>query len=650
VEAEGAPTREPAGAALEESLTYARVLVEMGELAEAEAEIGAILEHSPESYETRSLLARIKHLRGELSEAFACWAQIHSMTPERGGAQMRLSSMLRLAEDPERGTGEFLAVGRQHLWRKPTAILELEQVFAHFVQRRPDEAREAARLLATKYRSADPDLFKLSVLAEAWIAELSGELETAAAVLERLGDEKGFEQDLDRALALVRVYEQLATPEHLTKAVNVCEHLARTLEAHDRVEALGRLARLYAALGREQPAALAEEAFLAAFQESMHRVTLADATAIAATRYLPLPELAAIDFASQRPPDHPGTRQRAILLALERSFDRARELFVESGELLDFRYRADLARMAGNRPRAIELYLEVLGRSDHSRWITGWLLDECADDPRVVAYFRTESGRREGLEVLESALRRAPLRSDLWRQLATLHRLAGDSQEAERCLHRSGVVHTAEQRRESAVGRVLSAAVGRFAASSQGLIHEIWADRRPARHGEGGYLEEILGTVSRDLEKTVRNVFVSVREYVRAKLPHHAHDLFEHTYVYKITKEDEPSHGLSAGLPSALAFLSVFLQRPLAQDVASSGALVADAHDVLVVRRVGDVAEKVRGAYSRSLRTLILPAQNREDLEEGFQVPGAVVRELITFVATLDEVVDLVFGPGVWLE
>ena len=54
------------------------------------------------------LLAKIKHIRGELSAAFACWAQIHALAAEGQGAHMRLASMLRLAQDPERGAGEFL--------------------------------------------------------------------------------------------------------------------------------------------------------------------------------------------------------------------------------------------------------------------------------------------------------------------------------------------------------------------------------------------------------------------------------------------------------------------------------------------------------------------------------------------------------------
>jgi ATP-dependent Lon protease len=151
------------------------------------------------------------------------------------------------------------------------------------------------------------------------------------------------------------------------------------------------------------------------------------------------------------------------------------------------------------------------------------------------------------------------------------------------------------------------------------------------------------------MESAVRNTFVSVREYALAKFPQQTAGLFEHAYAYKVTKEDEPSGGLSAGLPTALAFLSVFLDRPLPQDVASSGVLIADAHDVLVVRPVGEPEYKVRGAYNRNLRALLLPEGNREELRRTPQVPAPIVDEICRFVGDLDRAVSLVFGEEVWL-
>ncbi|MGH7336562.1 MAG: tetratricopeptide repeat protein, partial [Myxococcota bacterium] len=241
-------------------LVRARVLTEMGELDTAESEALALLEERSEHYGALSLLARIKHIKGELTQAFTLWAQLRALQPEAGNAQARLAAILQLAQDPERGAGEFLAVGQSHLWRKPARMLELEQVFQLFVRRQPDEARLAALRLARKYQGSDGDLFKLARLAEAWLAELSGDLEGARDILEKLGLERGFEHDLDRALALARVYELLGSPLDLEKAVHVCQFLARSFQSFEGVVALGRLAALHRALGQEEPAELSEQA------------------------------------------------------------------------------------------------------------------------------------------------------------------------------------------------------------------------------------------------------------------------------------------------------------------------------------------------------------------------------------------------------
>ena len=120
-------------------------------------------------------------------------------------------------------------------------------------------------------------------------------------------------------------------------------------------------------------------------------------------------------------------------------------------------------------------------------------------------------------------------------------------------------------------------------------------------------------------------------------------DILDYNYSYKVTKEDEPSGGTSAGLPTALAFLSVFIQRPVLQDIASTGMLVTDAHDVLTIRAVGDIEYKVDGAYHRNLNWIVVPGGNRPALEHSGVVPRAICEEFVRYVADFDEAVNLVF-------
>jgi len=619
--------------------------VEIGETYDAEVEVAALLEERPEDLTTLDLLGKIKHIRGELSAAVACWAQVQTRSPQSGGVHLRLASMLALARDPERGAGEFIAVGRDQLWRKPAAHLELEEVFRLFAARRPDDARAACDRLAAKYRGSDPDLYKTAVLAKAWVAELTGDLEEARRILERLGTERGFESDIDRALALSRVYERLGTAEHLEAAV----HIATFLDRHEeRIVNVGRLALLYRALGSPETAA-AEDRFLEVFRRRMHRPQRAVVLEAAARRYIPLDRLVSIAFPERDGGEGSNDRERALALARDGNRREAEALLARSSAPLDLRYRADLLRMEGEPEEAAALYLESLdGDPDQLRVIT-WLLAEAAQAPAVEAFFADPARTDRAAEILRRAVHEFPLRASYWRALAALHRLRGDAAEEARCSGKADALDAAAARRRNAVGRALAASVYHFVGAAKGLIHEIWAQRRPATASRGGFLEEILGNVTPDMAQGVRNTFVSVREYALAKFPQQTADLFEYAYAYKVTKEDEPSGGLSAGLPTALAFLSVFLDRALPQDVASSGILIADAHDVQVVRAVGEPEYKVRGACNRNLRALLLPEGNREELLRTPQVPRPIVGEIVRFVGDLDQAATLVFGEEIWM-
>ena len=76
----------------------------------------------------------------------------------------------------------------------------------------------------------------------------------------------------------------------------------------------------------------------------------------------------------------------------------------------------------------------------------------------------------------------------------------------------------------------------------------------------------------------------------------------------------------------------------------STGTLVADAHDVLTVGPVGDIEPKVDAAFHRNLKAIIVPRGNRAQLEQSAIVPRAVTREIVRYVADLDEAARLAFG------
>jgi hypothetical protein len=638
---------------LDVRLSRAKVLVELGWLAEAEADTMCVLDELPEDLTALSLFAKIKHVRGQLSQAIACWAHIHARSPHNENVMMQLRAMLQLAQDPERGASEFLVLGGFELARKPAAQVELEHAFALHHERKPDEARAACTQLATRQRGRDPQLYKVAVIAGAWLAELSGDLAAARLQLEQLGHERGFEHDLDRLFALVRVYERLATPETLEAAAKICRHVLRELEAKgiEKISLFSQLASLERRAGRAELAAELDARYLAGVRRRMHRPSLHELVGVAARSYLPLARLRAVRPAGDELPAELPRRERALTHALRGELAQARMLFADGGELLDRRYLGDLAVLEGDHERAVALYLDTLSEPPEDPIVVGWLLDHPVH-PAIAARWADADRRAATRALLESRLALDPLRPDPWQRLAVLHELAGEPGEAASCRARADVLAKAAAERAAPIGRVLAAGVYHFIGKAKGLVHELWVHREPTTPGRGGTLaaDDIHGNVTPEMRAAIRNTFVAVREYARAKFPAQVADLADFTYSFKLPKEDEPSGGLSAGLPSALAFLSVFLQQPVSAAIASSGALVTEAHDVITIGRIGEADYKVKAAYHANLGTLLLPLANKADLERSTLVPSAIAREITQYAADLDQAVKLVFGADVFVR
>ncbi len=635
----------------EDRLLHARLLVELRDLQEASLLIADILEDDASMVDALNLLARIKHMRGELSQAVTCWAQLLAYSPVAERSIQQLRAIMHVAKDPERGGGEFLALGPFQLARKPAAQLALEDAFQLVLNRQPDAARARCRELAARYRAKDQDTYKLAVLAEAWIAELSGEFSDACEILERLGRERGFETDIDRVVSLERVYEHLGTAEALEAAVNICLYLERT---YRKLSVLSRLAWLQRKLGRASLADEYDARYLVAFRRRMHRLTLGEVVRAAARHYVPLHRLVGVRWYGAEIGTEATPRERAIALCMQNDHDGTRQLLEGGGETLDRVYLADLAALDGDEVRAVDGYLEALREVPWDLSMIEALLDHpqrCAMTP-VRVWLEEPANNRQVRDVIENALRAGPRRAALWRMLSVGEQARGNEAGRQQALERALTISESDLRDRNPIGRVLAAAIYQFIAKAKGLIHEVWATRQAASPGRGGWLpsENILGNLTAEMKEGVRNTFLAVREYARTKFPHMTGDILDYTYTFKVTKEDEPSSGLSAGLPTALAFLSVFLQRPVPQDLAATGFLVTDAHDVLTIRGVGDIEYKVKAGYHRGLRMMILPRENRPELLGSSMVPVPIVEELVRFAANLDEAVQLAFGAEIFVE
>jgi hypothetical protein len=569
-------------------IALARVLVALGQTAAAEDIVVTKLDEAPDELTLLSLLAKIKHLRGELGQAIALWAAIHSRSRHADVALAQLTALRRLAEDPERAAGEFIALADGSLVKKHVAQIELERAFRLLRDGRVSEAEAVCDVVARRHGRRDRDVYKLAVLARAWVRELTGNLAGARAALEALGKERGFETDTDRLLFLVRVCEKLGGPDDVKAAIKVWQYLEKNFE---KVSVLAHLSRLHRLVRDHASAAEYGRAYLVAFRRRMHRPTFAEVVQAATMRYLPIAGLRALQTVEGEPEPPPrGPLAEGVAEALKGDAERAARILRDAGSL-GIAYMGDLDLAKGSVAKATELWATAIEANEGDIDV-GLIAQLCDHDSGEMLRRLCQRGPwlDVALAAMIEAARREPREPAPWRRLASLEEAAGLLSEAERHAAKAAALEQAgpERRRP---GRVLAAAVYRFVGKAKGLIHELWADRLPVEHGRGGMLDatQLHGNLTQEFVDAVRSTFVTTRQYVMAKFPHLTRDIDDYRYLFKVTKEDEPSGGLSAGLPTAVAFASVFLSKPVPEDVALTGAVVTDAHDVVAVGNVGDI-------------------------------------------------------------
>jgi ATP-dependent Lon protease len=102
-----------------------------------------------------------------------------------------------------------------------------------------------------------------------------------------------------------------------------------------------------------------------------------------------------------------------------------------------------------------------------------------------------------------------------------------------------------------------------------------------------------------------------------------------------------PKDGPSAGVTMATALISLLTDRPVKANLAMTGEITLRGK----VMPVGGIKEKVIAAKRAGIREIIMPEQNRKDLEE---VPDHVRKNLkFHFVSNIESVAKIAFGPKI---
>jgi ATP-dependent Lon protease len=147
-------------------------------------------------------------------------------------------------------------------------------------------------------------------------------------------------------------------------------------------------------------------------------------------------------------------------------------------------------------------------------------------------------------------------------------------------------------------------------------------------------------TVTGQLGEVMRESAQAALSYVRAHAAemgiepdfYETNDIHLHIPSGAVAKD-----GPSAGITLAVALVSLLTRTAVPGDVAMSGELTLRGR----VLPVGGIKEKVLAARRAGLRRVILPSQNRRDLDE---VQHEILSALeFTFVDTMDEVLEAAF-------
>lgn len=118
-------------------------------------------------------------------------------------------------------------------------------------------------------------------------------------------------------------------------------------------------------------------------------------------------------------------------------------------------------------------------------------------------------------------------------------------------------------------------------------------------------------------------------------------DAFSKTDIHVHIPEGAiPKDGPSAGITMATALVSALSRRPIRKNVAMTGEITLRGN----VLPIGGVKEKVLAAYRAQIKKVILPAQNKKDMED---VPQEPQRDMeFVFVENVQQVFDHALLPA----
>jgi len=135
--------------------------------------------------------------------------------------------------------------------------------------------------------------------------------------------------------------------------------------------------------------------------------------------------------------------------------------------------------------------------------------------------------------------------------------------------------------------------------------------------------------------------------YIRARAKHFGlkEDFYQKLDIHVHVPEGAvPKDGPSAGLAITTAIVSALTKIPVKRTVAMTGEVTLRGRAL----EIGGVKEKVIAAHRAGIKTVILPKENKKDLED---VPKEVIKDLhFIFVSHMDEVLPVALSKPLQIE